>query len=79
MGSDGRRAVADLHVEFVGRFGQRRLLQHVVLHDHLLVSVDRGVCVVRVVPRLVSARLIGRLRGQRLFTLAAQQLAEGRK
>ena len=59
MGSDGRRAVADLHVELVRRLGQRRLLQHLVLHDHLLVSVDRSVRVVRVVPRLVSARLIG--------------------
>lgn len=59
MGSDGRRAVADLHVELVGRLGQRRLLQHLVLHDHLLVGVDRGVRVVRVIPRLVSARLIG--------------------
>lgn len=50
MGSDGWRAVADLHVEFVMRLRKRRLLQHLVLHDHLLVSVDRGVCVVRVVP-----------------------------
>lgn len=50
VGSDRWRAVADLRIEFVRRFGQRRLLQHVVLHDHLLVSIDRGVCVVRVVP-----------------------------
>lgn len=49
-GSDGWRAVANLHIEFVRCPGQRRLLQHVVLHDHLLVGVDRGVCVVRVVP-----------------------------
>lgn len=76
-GSDRRRAVADLRVELVRRLGQRRLLQHVVLHDGLLVGVDRGVCVVGVVPRLVSARLIGRLRGQRLFALKAQQLTGG--
>ena len=50
VGSDRWSAVADLHVEFVRRLGQRRLLQQVVLHDHLLVSVDWGVCVVRVVP-----------------------------
>ncbi len=50
MGSDRGRAVADLHVELVRRLGQWRLLQHVVLHDYLLVSIDRGVRVVRVVP-----------------------------
>lgn len=74
-GSDGRRAVADLHVEFLRRLDLRRLLQHVVLHDHLLVGVDGRVRVVRVVARLVAAGLIGRLRGQGLFALAAQQLA----
>ena len=50
LGSDRWRAVADLHVELVGRLGQWRLLQHVVLHDHLLISIDWGVCVIGVVP-----------------------------
>lgn len=45
-GSDRRRAVADLHVEFLRRLGLRGLLQHVMLHDHLLVGVDGRVCVV---------------------------------
>lgn len=48
--SDRWRAVADLRVEFVGHLVQLRLLQHVVLHDSLLVSVDGCVCVVGVVP-----------------------------
>lgn len=73
-GSDGRRAVADLRVEFVRPAG-RRLLQHAVLDDGLLVGVDGGVGLIGVVPGLVAARLIGRLRGQRLFALKAQQLA----
>lgn len=59
--SDRRRAVADLRGEFVGRLVPLRLLQHVVLHDGLLVSVDGGVRVVGVVPGLVPAGLIGRL------------------
>lgn len=59
MVSDGWRAVTDLNIEFFCSFDGQRLLQHVVLHDHLLVGIDRGVCVIRVVPRLVSARLIG--------------------
>lgn len=77
-GSDRWYAVADLHVEFVRCLEQRRLLQHVVLHDHLLVSIDWGVCVVRVVPWLVSARLIGWLWGQGFFTFAAQELTAER-
>lgn len=48
--SDRRRAVADLCVELVGRLVRPRLLQHVVLHDCLLVSVDGRVRVVGVVP-----------------------------
>lgn len=59
LGSDRRRAVADLRVEFVGRLEQRGLLQQVVLQDGLLVGVDGRVRVIRVVPRLVAARLIG--------------------
>lgn len=49
-GSDRWRTVADLNVELVWRPGQWRLLQHVVLHDHLLISIYWGVCVIRVVP-----------------------------
>lgn len=49
-GSDRWYAVADLHVEFVRCLVQRRFLQHVVLHDHLLVSIDWGICVIGVVP-----------------------------
>lgn len=79
MGSDWWRAVADLHVEFVRRLGKRRLLQHFVLHDDFLVGIYWGVCVVRVVPWLISTRLIGWLRTQRLFTLAPQQLAKESK
>lgn len=48
--SDRWRAVADLRVEFVGHLVRLRLLQHVVLHDSLLVSVDGRVRVVGVVP-----------------------------
>lgn len=48
--SDRWRAVADLRVEFVGHLVWLRLLQHVVLHDGLLVSVDGCVGVVGVVP-----------------------------
>lgn len=73
--SDRWRAVADLRVEFVGHLVRPRLLQHVVLHDGLLVSVDGRVRVVGVVPRLVPAGLIGRLRGHGLFALTAQQVA----
>lgn len=73
--SDRRRAVADLRGEFVGRLVRLRLLQHVVLHDGLLVSVDGGVRVIGVVPGLVPAGLIGRLRGHRLFALTAQEVA----
>ena len=74
--SHRRRAVAHVDVELVC-FGRRRrrLLQHAVLHDHLLVGVDGRIGVVRVVARLVAARLIGRLRRQRLLALTAQQLA----
>lgn len=50
VGSDGWCAVADLHVELVRRLGQWRPLQHVVLHDRLLISIDGGVRVVRVIP-----------------------------
>lgn len=50
VGSDRWRAVADLRVEFVRCLVLWRLLQHVVLHDHLLVSIDWRVRVVRVVP-----------------------------
>lgn len=49
VGSDRRRAVADLRVELVGRLVRLRLLQHVVLHDRLLVRVDGRVRVVGVV------------------------------
>lgn len=73
--SDRGRAVADLRVEFVGHLVRPRLLQHVVLHDRLLVGVDGRVRVVGVVPRLVPAGLIGRLRGHGLFALTAQQVA----
>lgn len=55
-----------------------RLLQHVVLHDGLLISVDGRVRVVGVVPWLVPAGLIGRLWGHRLFALTAQQVAADR-
>jgi len=75
VGSDRRSAVSDLRFELFRRLGQWRLLQHSVLHDHLLVGIDRGVCVIRVVPRLVSACLIGWLWTKRLFALAAQHLA----
>lgn len=78
-GSDRRRAVADLHVEFLRRLGLRRLLQHVMLHDHLLVGVDGRVRVIWVVTWLVAARLIRRLRGQWLLALTAQQLAAEEK
>lgn len=74
-GSDWRCAVADLHVKFLRRLGLRRLLQHVMLHDHLLIGVDGRVRVIRVVAWLVAARLIRWLGGQWLFALAAQQLA----
>lgn len=73
--SDRWRAVADLRVEFVGHLVRPRLLQHVVLHDRLLVGVDGRVRVVGVVPRLVPAGLIGRLRGHGLFALTTQQVA----
>lgn len=59
--SDRWCAVADLRGEFVGHLVRLRLLQHVVLHYGLLVSVDGGVCIVGVVPGLVPAGLIGRL------------------
>lgn len=45
-GSDWRCAVANLHVEFLRRLGLRRLLQHVMLHDRLLVGVDGRVRVI---------------------------------
>lgn len=48
--SDRWRAVADLRVELVGHLVWLRLLQHVVLHDGLLVGVDGRVHVVGVVP-----------------------------
>lgn len=57
--SDRWRAVADLGVIFVRRLVQRRFFPHVVPQDHLLVGIDGGICVVRVVAGLVSARLIG--------------------
>lgn len=47
--SDRWRAVADFRVEFVRHLVQLRLLQHVVLHDGLLISVDGRVGVVGVV------------------------------
>lgn len=74
-GSDRRRAVADLGAELVRHLGQRRLLLHVVLHDDFLVCIDWSVCVVRVVPWLISARLIGWLGRHGLFAFAAEQLA----
>lgn len=74
--SDRRCTIADLSIVLFHRLGPRRLLQHLVLHDDLFVGVDGGFCVIRVIARLVSARLIGRLRAQRFFAFTAQQLTK---
>ena len=69
-----RCTVTYIHAKFLSRLGQWPF-HWVPLQDHLLVGVDRilsSLCIIRVVPRLVPARLIGRLRFQRLFTLAPE-------
>lgn len=49
LGSDRGCAIANLNAELFCCLGQRRLLQHLVLHDHLLVGINGAVCVIGVV------------------------------
>lgn len=55
--------VTHIYGKFLCSLGQRPL-HAIPLQDHLLVGVDRGFRIVRVVPRLVAARLVGGFRCQ---------------
>lgn len=58
-----RGTVTDIYGKFLSSLGQRPL-HAVPLQDHLLIGVDRSFSVVRVVPRLVAACLVGGFRRQ---------------
>jgi hypothetical protein len=69
--SHRRCAIAHINVKLVCFRWQRRILQHSVLHDHILVGIYGRVRVVGVVAWLVSTRLIGCFWGHRLLAFTA--------